>query len=386
MDVRAAIGWAGKALEKTSRDPAAPSAAGARPAATIARMSEVQRRVIVAVGVVLCVILLGSVGYWWIGLGVRDWAFFDCVYMTVISVMTVGYGETLTGMETVPGARGFTIAVIVVGFASGGFLLSTLTALIVEGDLARSRRKKKMRKLIEGLKGHVIVCGAGSTGRHVVEEMIATETPFVAIDVDEERLREICDAYPQTVVPYIVGDATAEHILHEAGIARARGLVAALRDDKDNLFVVISARASNPAARIVARSGDRRVFDLMRKAGANAAVSPNLIGGLRLASEMIRPNVVEFLDEMLRDRELNLRIEEVEIPVGSPFAGKTLRDSRIRDVTDALVLAIRDKGRGGFQYNPGPEARLEGGLTLVLLGRAASVKKLRDAVATGFSA
>ena len=104
MDVRAAIGWAGKALEKTSRDPAAPSVAGARPAATIAWMSEVQRRVIVAVGVVLCVILLGSVGYWWIGLGVRDWAFFDCVYMTVISVMTVGYGETLTGMETVPGA------------------------------------------------------------------------------------------------------------------------------------------------------------------------------------------------------------------------------------------------------------------------------------------
>ena len=381
MDVRAAIGWAGKALEKTSRDPAAPSAAGARPAATIARMSEVQRRVIVAVGVVLCVILLGRVGYWWIGLGVRDWAFFDCVYMTVISVMTVGYGETLTGMETVPGARGFTIAVIVVGFASGGFLLSTLTALIVEGDLARSRRKKKMRKLIEGLKGHVIVCGAGSTGRHVVEEMIATETPFVAIDVDEERLREICDAYPQTVVPYIVGDATAEHILHEAGIARARGLVAALRDDKDNLFVVISARASNPAARIVARSGDRRVFDLMRKAGANAAVSPNLIGGLRLASEMIRPNVVEFLDEMLRDRDKNLRMEEVEVSATCAAAGKSLREAKLREVTEALVLAFREPGRKALSYNPGPDAILQPGSLLIVLGTQDAVAKLREFLA-----
>ncbi len=346
-------------------------------------VSDVNRRVLVALGAVLLVIVWGSVGYCWIGGG--RWAFLDCMYMTVISVTTVGYGEVLPGMAEVPGARAFTICVVLVGFAAGGFAISTLTALIVEGDLARLRRKKKMRKLIAGMKDHMIVCGTGSTGRHVVEELVATRTPFVAVDTDEEKLQELVERHPEVVVPYVVGDATVDFVLLEAGIERARGLVAALREDKDNLFVVITARAANPAARIVARSGDLRVFELMKKAGANAAVSPNFIGGMRLASELLRPNVVEFLDEMIRDRDMNLRIEEVSIPHGSPFAGKTLRESRIRDVTDALVLAIRSGGKG-FSYNPGPDTVLAAGVTLVLLGRSASVAKLRDAVGTGFGA
>jgi voltage-gated potassium channel len=350
-----------------------------------AEMIDVHRRLIAAVGLVVLVVLWGSIGFYWIGRGHEDWPFFQCVYMTVMTVTTVGYGEVLKGMEDNSSAKLFAIGVMIVGFTTGGFLLSTLTALLVEGDLGRLRRKKKMRKTIESLKGHTIVCGAGSTGRHVIQELIATETPFVAIDTDEERLLDVCKLHPSGIVPYIVGDATSEVVLHAAGLDRARGLVAALREDKDNLFVVISARAVNPAARIVARSGDVRVFELMRKAGANSVVSPNFIGGMRLASELLRPNVVEFLDEMLRDRDMNLRIEEVDIPKESGFAGKSLRESRIRDVTDALVLAIREKGRGAFHYNPGPDTRLEGGTTLVVLGRMASVKKLRDAVATGFS-
>lgn len=354
------------------------------PIASIARVTDVHRRLLAAVGMAFLVILWGSIGFFLIGRGTEDWPFLDCVYMTIISVTTVGYGEVLPGMDHNPSARLFAIGVMLVGFATGGFLLSTLTALFVEGDLARLRRKKKMRKTIESLRDHTIVCGAGSTGRHVIQELLATDTPFVAIDTDEERLLEVSKLHPSGIVPHIVGDATSEVVLHQAGIDRARGLVAALREDKDNLFVVISARSMNPAARIVARSGDVRVFELMRKAGANSVVSPNFIGGMRLASELLRPNVVEFLDEMLRDRDLNLRIEEVDIPTGSGFAGKSLRESRIRDVTDALVLAIREKGRGAFHYNPGPDTRLEGGTTLVVLGRAASVRKLRDAVATGF--
>jgi voltage-gated potassium channel len=344
---------------------------------------DVQRRLLIALGVVLAVIVAATLGYWWIGDG--RWEFFDCLYMTVISVTTVGYGEELPGMEKVRAARIFTMCVVVVGFAAGGFMLSTVTALIVEGDLGTLRRKRKMRKVIDGLSGHTIVCGAGSTGHHVIQELVVTGTPFVAIDTDEQKLVELAEHHPDLVVPFIVGDATEDEVLRDAGIERAKGLVAALREDKDNLFVVITARAANASARIVARSGDVRVFELMRKAGANAVVSPNFIGGMRLASELLRPNVVEFLDEMIRDRDMNLRIEEVAIPSGSAFAGKTLRESRIRDVTDALVLAIRDQGRG-FQYNPGPDTVLASGVTLVLLGRTASVAKLRSAVGTGFGA
>lgn len=342
-------------------------------------MSEVHRRVWVALGLILLVIVVGSLGFFLIGQG--RWSYLDCTWMTIISVTTVGFGE-LPGMDHMPGARVFTIFIVIVGFCAGGFALSTMTALIVEGDLGRLRRMKKMRKTIDALSGHTVVCGAGSTGRHVIDELVATNTPFVVVDLDEVRLLEAVKRHPGISVPYIVGDATDDLVLREAGIERAKGLVAALREDRDNLFAVITARAANPRARIVARSGDVRVFELMRKAGANAVVSPNFIGGMRLASELLRPNVVEFLDEMIRDRDLNLRIEEVDIPSGSAFAGKMLRESRIRDVTDALVLAIREHGR--FHYNPGPDTVLAAGDTLVLLGRTASVGKLREHLGTGF--
>ena len=218
------------------------------------------------------------------------------------------------------------------------------------------------------LEGHVVVCGAGSTGRHVVREMAATNTPVVAIDSDAPRLESLIAELTPAQVYAIPGDATDDELLEQAGVRRAKGVVAALPDDKDNLFIVVSARDMNPGVRIVARCHDLRVADKLRKAGANAMVSPNTIGGMRMASEMLRPNVVEFLDQMLRDRERNLRVEEVVVPEGSALTGKTLRDARLRDHTEALVLALRDSASRMFTYNPGPDARIPAGSILVVLG------------------
>lgn len=342
-------------------------------------MSELTRRLIGAGLALVVALVIGTVGFWVIGGG--RWDLFDCAYMTVISATTVGYGETLTGMDQVPAARVWAAVVILMGVGVFGFAASMLTAWVVASDLKLRFRNKRMRKMIDALDGHMIVCGVGSTGRHVVLELVATRTPVVAIDADPDKLESIAQEIAPAVVPYIVGDATDDHVLEQAGIARARGLVAALPDDKDNLYIVVSAHGINPAARIISRGHDLRVAEKLRKAGASSVVSPNYIGGMRLASEMLRPHVVEFLDEMLRDRDKNLRVEEVTVGQGCAAAFKSIREARLREATEALVLALRDRGHRGFAYNPGPDAVLEPGTILVVLGTQDAVAKLRTYLA-----
>ena len=241
-----------------------------------------------------------------------------------------------------------------------------------------------MQKTIDALSDHIIVCGVGKTGLHVVQEFLAAERDFVAIDSDESHIVRVHQSTNGGRFPYLVGDATDDQTLALAGVERARALVAALRDDKDNLYVIVTARQANPRLRIVSRSIGSRAPDKLRKAGADAVVSTNYLGGMRLAGEVLRPHVTEFLEETLRERNMELRIEEVSIPAGSPIAGKTIRDADIRGQTDALVLAMRDQATGSYQYNPGPNALLPAGTTLIVLVPMASLKKLRAGMRSGF--
>lgn len=338
-------------------------------------MPELRSRLIWAAVALVVTLTVGTVGYVVIGAG--EWGPGECAYMALLSATTVGYGEVLKGMDAMPAARVWNSVVILLGVCTFGYAASMVTAFLVESDLTAAFRKKKMQDEIRKLEGHMVVCGVGSTGRHVVREMVATKTPVVAIDMDADRLDALTlEVAPARVYP-IVGDATDDEVLEQAGVGRARGLIAALPDDKDNLFLVVSARGMNPNLRIVSRCNDLRVSERLRKAGANSMVSPNYIGGMRLASEMLRPHVVEFLDQMLRDRDRNLRIEEVEVPPSSHVAEKSLRDVRLRDHTDALVLALRDKASRKFTYNPGPDTAIPAGSILVVLGTQEAVGKLR---------
>jgi voltage-gated potassium channel len=187
------------------------------------------------------------------------------------------------------------------------------------------------------------------------------------------------------VVPgmlYVHGDASIDHVLEHAGIARAKGLAATLPDDKDNVFVSITARALNPSLRIVAKMTEDTAETKLKRAGANATVSPSQIGGMRLVSELVRPNVVQFLDTMLRDRQQALRVEEVSIPAGSSLIGAPLRETTIRDQTKVLVLAVHTAG-DSYVYNPGPDFVLEVGMTLVVLCQSEDIRKLRDGIENG---
>ncbi len=327
------------------------------------------------------VVVGGTVGYWLIGDG--HWTWMDCLYMTVISVTTVGYGEILTGMDHVVHARLFTVALLILGTGSIVYFASMITAFIVEGELKTLLQAQKLRKRIQRMKDHIVVCGAGSTGRNIIAELVAVDVPVVAIDTNEHTLRELVERYPKAQLSYLVGDATEDEVMVQAAMASARGVVAALSSDKDNLYVVVSARQLNARARIVARCAEMAHIDKIKRAGADAVVSPNYIGGVRMVSEMLRPTVVRFLDEMMRDRRATYRIDEVVLGASSPLVGKNLRSAKIREQFGMTVLALKPGGDQPWQYNPTADSALAAGMVVVVLGSMQQMARLRHYALTG---
>ena len=341
--------------------------------------SVLTRRLAMGLALLVIVVVGGGIGYYLIGRGA--WRFGDCVYMTVITVTTVGYGEVLSDMDRVPYARAFTMVLLVFGTGSIVYFASTVTAFIIEGDLKNVLFASRLKKRMKRMKDHVVVCGAGSTGRNVIEELLTTGVPVVAIDIRESELREIAEKFPKAEYSYIVGDATDDDVMAGAGLERARGLVAALSSDKDNLYLTVSGRQLSPAVRIVARCAELSHVEQIRKSGADAVVSPNFIGGMRLVSELLRPAVVRFLDDMLRDRRAAYRIEEIRLGDGTVGLGATLREARVRERFGMTVLAVRASDNQSWVYNPDANEKLAPGMTLVVLGSAEQVAELRRATA-----
>jgi len=336
----------------------------------------VMKRLYPAAVAFLSVVLVGGLGYRVIGGG--QWSYSDCFYMTMITLSTVGFAETLPNMNAVPGARAWTIGLIVLGSGTLLYFASTLTALIVEGDLRGALNRKKMNRLLDKINDHYIICGIGATGWNIALELHRTHNAFVVVEIDEDRVARL----KAEIGPYlsVIGDAAEDHILEQAGIAHATGLIAALPDDRDNLFVTITARALNDRLRIVAKTIEPESESKVRRAGADAVVSPNHIGGMRMASEMLRPKAVKFLDEMLRDREASRRIEEIDIPEGSPLDGRTLAQASLREHGDSLVIAIRRRD-GTHLYNPPGDFRLAAGHTLIAMVLSADLHALKEYVA-----
>lgn len=310
-------------------------------------------RLITVVLLLAAVNALGTVGY----VVIEGWAPFDALYMTVITIASVGYGE-VHPLSTA--GRVFTIALILAGIGTVAYGLSAITAFWVEGDLSNLWEKRKMTRRIADLEDHVIVCGGGDTGRNVVEEMIKTGTPHVCVEINpaqEAALRRLGDR-----ALFILGDATNEEVLREARVETARGLVVCMPSDKDNLFTILSAREMNPRLRIVSRVLSDESRPKLVKAGADAVVSGVRIGALRLASEMLRPNVVSVLDAMLR-QTTSVRVEE--IPVGAPLADRRLSDLRLQERTGVIVFAVRDPRTRQHEFNPPPDRRLREGDVLI---------------------
>ncbi len=316
------------------------------------------------------VLLTGTLGYKFIG--GDNWSIIDALYMTVITLTTVGYGETHPFTDD--SLRIFTIFLIFAGLGVVTYTFSSITAYLVEGELKDTIRRKKMLKEIQNKKDHIIVCGAGLTATHIIEELIKTRNEFVVVDSEEERIKRMIRDLGE--FPYVVGDPTEDEFLITAGIKSAKGIIPVLTDDKDNLFVTITARALNSNIRIVARVLDLKSRPKLMNAGANVVTSPQYIGGLRMANEMIRPSVTIFLDHMVREEKKVVRFDEISITEKSGFCGKAIRDCEIRSKTGANLLAIRTEHK--FNHNPDQDVIINKGDILIVYGDSNQIQKLKD--------
>jgi voltage-gated potassium channel len=317
------------------------------------------------------VTLAGTVGY----VLIEGWPVFDALYMTIITLGSVGFGE-VHPLSTA--GRAFTMVLIVCGLGVVAYGLSTITAHWVEGDLAHLWEKRRMERRIAELRDHIVVCGGGETGRHISRELLATRTPFVCIEVDAGHVETLRRTVPDVL--HIVGDATETEVLQRARIEHARGLIACMPADKDNLFALLSARELNPRLRIVSRvSGDESRARLL-KAGADAVVSNKSIGALRLASEMLRPHVVSVLDAMLRETT-DVRVQEITI--GPAAAGQSLGALTLHERAGIVVFALREAGTRRHVFNPPPERPLAAGDVLIACADAAQVDRARRIAGEG---
>jgi voltage-gated potassium channel len=295
--------------------------------------------------------------------------------MTLMTITTVGYRELHPLSQA---GRWVTAGVIVAGVSWLAVWFATVTSFFIEIDVFHLFRGRRMEREIAGLKDHVLVCGVGRTGTQVVAELLRSGVPYVAIDNDEGRIQSLTKEAPHLRI--LQGDTTRDEVLVRARIMEARGLVAALSQDTDNLFVTLTARALNPGLKIVARANDDDNVAKMYRAGADHVVSPQRIGGVRMASMLLRPGVMSMLDVLTRGAGGPIALEELVLAPGSELVGRTLEDACIRQRTGALVVAIRSSGTqplAPFRINPPPAERLAEGDRLVALGEERQIDALQ---------
>jgi voltage-gated potassium channel len=334
-----------------------------------------RRRIYVSLLLFAAVYLIGVIGFR--VFGGPDVSLLDCIYMTAITISTIGYGEVVD-LSGSPAGRVFNILFIILSLGTIAFAVSSITAFIVEGELKNLLGRRRMEKDIARLKDHYIVCGSDETAQTVIRELSLTQRDFVVVEPSKEKVEKLA-ALGEFL--YVLGDPAEDDVLRKAGLERAKGVLLSLPTDEANLFVTLTARSLNPRVRIVAKGIDLKSHDKMKKAGADSVVSPSFIGGMRMVSDMVRPAVVTFLDMMLYGKERVLRVEEVEVGKGSALVGKTIQASEIRERTKALLVAVRQAGTKDYEFNPPADRMIRETDVFIFIGTPETVRELKKAAA-----
>ncbi|MFQ5878294.1 MAG: potassium channel family protein [Acidobacteriota bacterium] len=323
-----------------------------------------RKRLYLAFALLSAVVFIGATGFHYL----ESWPWFDGLYMTLITITTVGYGET---HPLSPEGKLFNMFLILMAVTAGGFLITTSTQAMLQFELRHFLGRRRMQRELARLRDHYVICGAGRVGRTVARELHDRGVAFAIVEKDPDRARwAIEQGYP-----IVIGNAHSEADLRRALIDNAVGLVAAVTSDAENLYIVLTARGMNPGLKIIARASEEEATPKLLAAGATEVVSPYHFVGRRIAHLLLQPHVIDFLEAAFGNQRLDVQLEEVDVPAGSGLAGKSLAATEIRQNTGVLVIALR-RPDGSLDVNPGPGAVIHAGDCLIAVGSAEHLKKL----------
>ena len=332
-------------------------------------MKDIKNRITVTLLALLALFSAGVGGY----MLIEGWNFLDALYMTVITLATIGYGETHPLSDT---GRVFTIFLILGGIGTMTYIFSSITALLIEGELKDVFRRLKMEHKIAVMKDHYLICGATHTGLSIAVELAESGRPFILIVLDEEEVKK----FMGLGYCVVAGDASTDEALLKCGVKHARGIFCTLKQDKDNAFIAITARGLAPGIRIITvqNENDPAMRDKLMRSGADIVISPFHIGGLRMAAEMVRPSTAQFLDQMMRDGR-HFRFEDV--PAGAGAAGKELDGFKGSEGNCPLVVAVKNAAGSSYEINPPGSRRVKPDDIFIVIGSPEEVKQLRARLA-----
>jgi voltage-gated potassium channel len=327
-------------------------------------VDRLKRRLIVIALLIVLVLSFGTLGFTFIA----GYPPFDAFYMTLTTITTVGYGEIHALNRA---GRIFNSFVIAFGVTTIFLAIGAMTQSAIELELGELFGKRRMKRMIDKLDKHYIVCGYGRVGRAAARELQQAGVALVIVDRNPEKVERATSAG----LPAFCGDSTRDSTLEEVGVRRAKGLVAALATDADNLFLILSAKTLNPELNVAARVGEEDAAEKLRRAGADTVFAPYTNAGHQLALALVRPHVVQFLDATTKSIGLDVSLEQMRVSEGSELVSKSLKQMQLRRDLGVIVLAIR-KAEGEMLFNPPAEAVIEGGDYLIVMGEHEHVRKL----------